>query len=157
MQSITKTVQYSLDQIDTLADILYDMKPSCCVYTFKGEMGSGKTTLIGTLLEKCGITDFSGSPTYTYLYTYKNNIGETFYHFDLYRMSSQADAFTFLDREEYIQTACCQAEPPSWIFIEWPEKITSLLPANTVQIALAQSPESPSTKRSATITYSENL
>ena len=44
MQSITKTVQYSLDQIDTLADILYDMKPSCCVYTFKGEMGSGKTT-----------------------------------------------------------------------------------------------------------------
>ena len=47
MQSITKTVQYSLDQIDTLADILYDMKPSCCVYTFKGEMGSGKTTLIG--------------------------------------------------------------------------------------------------------------
>src|SRR5439155_12466456 len=90
------------------------------VFTFSGTLGSGKTTLVQSLLESCGVMEHVTSPTFTYVNCYKNNRGETFYHFDVYRIKNCQD-FIQAGFDEYLY------QPNSWAFIEWPESILSLL------------------------------
>ena len=55
---------------------------------------------------------------------YTNDKDQTFYHFDLYRISCLED-FCSLGFEEYLSM------PNSWIFIEWPAIIMPLLTHNS--------------------------
>jgi tRNA threonylcarbamoyladenosine biosynthesis protein TsaE len=98
-----------------------------------GDLGAGKTTLIkGLAAAAAGIDPRSiCSPTFTYLNIYSGNI--EIYHFDLYRLRNEED-FLSLGFDEYLKTdgICC---------IEWPEKIPTLLPENTLLIEIAYSGE----------------
>ena len=49
-----------------------------------------------------------------------------FYHFDFYRIKNENEAFD-LGYEDYFFSG-------NYCFIEWPEKITNLLPENTVKL-----------------------
>lgn len=111
---------YSLETMERAVDALYVLMPQCTVFTFIGSLGAGKTTLVQHLLRRCGVQDVITSPTFTYVNAYKNVQGQTFYHFDLYRLSSLND---FLDAgfDEYLYA------PDSWAFIEWPEIVMPLL------------------------------
>ena len=67
-----------------------------------GEMGSGKTTFTRYVLNGLGIDDreFEGSPTFTIINEYKNNI----FHIDLYRLKTKEDLeniglFELLDKK----------------------------------------------------------
>lgn len=111
---------YSLEKIDDVVTILYYLLPRCKVFTFTGPLGAGKTSLVKKLLERCGVKETVTSPTFTYFITYHNDLGETFYHFDLYRMKSLAE-FREVGFDEYLYV------PNSWAFIEWPEIIMPLL------------------------------
>jgi tRNA threonylcarbamoyladenosine biosynthesis protein TsaE len=91
--------------------------PIVCFY---GEMGSGKTTLIKEILTHLKIIQPITSPTFSLINTYTSTVGEVFYHFDLYRIESETDAFN-IGLEEYIDSK-------KYCFIEWPEKIESFLP-----------------------------
>lgn len=114
------TLSYSLDTIDSVADEMHDMLSLVSVFTFAGPLGVGKTTLIQALLRTCGIFDVVQSPTFTYLSTYANASGQTFYHFDLYRIKS-LQHFLEAGFDEYLY------QPQSWALIEWPEVIMPLL------------------------------
>lgn len=124
-----KELIYSLETIDKAVQILYGLLGKCSVFTFTGTLGAGKTTLIGHLLQRCGVLEPITSPTFTYLNIYTNDKGEHFYHFDLYRMHSLAE---FLDAgfDEYLYA------PQSWAFIEWPEIVMPLLKHNVCDISL---------------------
>ncbi len=111
---------YTLDTIDSVAEDIYAFLPIVSVLTFTGDLGAGKTTLIQALLRKCGIFDIVQSPTFTYLTTYTNAQGQTFYHFDLYRIKS-LQHFHQAGFEEYLY------QPLSWALIEWPEVIMPLV------------------------------
>lgn len=113
-------VKYSLDSIDGVVDILFSLLPRCAVFTFTGPLGAGKTTLVQKLLKRCGVHEIVTSPTFTYFITYHNDVGETFYHFDLYRMKSLQE-FKNVGFDEYLY------QPNSWVFVEWPEIIMPLL------------------------------
>ncbi len=78
-----------------------------------GELGSGKTTFTRFALERLGISEkeFNGSPTFTIVNEYRNNI----YHIDLYRLNSSEDIFN-AGVYEYL-------EKEGIFFIEWPEKL----------------------------------
>lgn len=116
----THELIYALDTIDSVAEEIYFLLPECAVFTFSGTLGAGKTTLIQALLRKCAIQEIITSPTFTYLSPYTNAEGQTFYHFDLYRMKNLHD-FVSAGFNEYLY------ELNSWSLIEWPEIIMPLL------------------------------
>lgn len=90
------------------------------IFTFEGVLGAGKTTLISRVLRACNIQGPITSPTFTYINRYTNVQGQTFYHFDLYRIQT-VDQFLEAGFEEYLH------QPESWVFIEWPGVIHPLL------------------------------
>lgn len=110
------SICYRESEIDRVVEYLYALFPVCHIFTFQGPLGAGKTTLIRALLRRAGVHDVISSPTFTYVNLYKNAQGNTFYHFDLYRLRS-GDDFLQAGFDEYLNA------PNSWSFIEWPEII----------------------------------
>ena len=85
-------------------------------------MGVGKTTLIKSLIKQLGAVDSGNSPSYGLVNEYHNANGKLVaYHFDFYRIESEEEALD-MGIEEYFNSN-------AYIFIEWPEKIAKLLPA----------------------------
>ncbi len=113
-------ITYNFDQLPLIAKNLLERLPDCKVYTFTGPLGAGKTSLVREMLRQLGIKGPVASPTFTYVNVYENHKGQTFYHFDLYRITS-ADDFIAAGFDEYLY------QPNTVCFIEWPEPILSLL------------------------------
>jgi tRNA threonylcarbamoyladenosine biosynthesis protein TsaE len=118
--NITVPIDFTLDEIDEVVEELVKVMQKCRVITFSGNLGAGKTTLVKALLKKLGVRDIVTSPTFTYVNVYKMSDGATYYHFDLYRISTLAE-FVHAGFDEYLYA------PNSWCFIEWPEVIKPLL------------------------------
>lgn len=102
------------------------------VLALSGDLGAGKTTFLQGFARGLGIEEVVNSPTFIIMkkFEIRNSKFEMFYHFDLYRLESQKDV-EFLDLKEII------ADPKNIVAIEWPEKITSLLPENAIKITFS--------------------
>ena len=98
------------------------------IFAFYGEMGAGKTTLIKALCRVLQVTDVTSSPSFGLIYEYQTRGSESVYHFDFYRIEQLEEAYD-IGYEEYIDSG-------QYCFIEWPEKIASLLPPETVNVNL---------------------
>lgn len=100
------------------------------IFAFEAAMGTGKTTFILGLLRAMGIENPEGSPTYSLVNTYESPMYGKVYHFDLYRIENVEEAYDIgIEEMLYENTAYC--------FIEWAEKIKSLLPPNTVKVKMS--------------------
>jgi tRNA threonylcarbamoyladenosine biosynthesis protein TsaE len=95
-------------------------------FAFSGEMGSGKTTFILSVLKAMGINDPDGSPTYSLVNSYESSMYGKVYHLDLYRLKDVSESYD-IGIEEVLYGGGIS-------FIEWPEKVTALLPENTVVV-----------------------
>jgi tRNA threonylcarbamoyladenosine biosynthesis protein TsaE len=135
---------FSLDEIDDIAQKLYDLRHRCAIFTFTGSLGAGKTTLIKVLLKKWGVVEPVTSPTFTYVNAYQNDSDELLYHFDLYRLTT-LDQFLDAGFDELLYL------PRSWAFIEWPEIIEPLLARQICRVKIMY--ESPESRR-VTVTVS---
>ncbi len=82
------------------------------ILLLKGNLGAGKTTFSQFLLKKLGSTDEISSPTYSIVNEYDTPKGKVF-HFDLYRLKSEEEAYDF-GIEEYLDNCYLS-------IIEWPE------------------------------------
>lgn len=120
---------YSLEEVKLAAHELMNLQEDVSIYTFHGDLGAGKTTLIQALLEVNGIRDAIPSPTYNYVNIYTNQLAQQFYHFDLYRIDS-IEQFNNFGFNEYLYA------PNSWSFIEWPEIIEPLLKNKVCKITI---------------------
>lgn len=120
---------YGLDEINDAIKLLLSFFDKCSVFTFVGDLGAGKTTLIKMLLKEVGVKDIITSPTFAYMCKYKNSQDQSFYHFDLYRMKSATEFFDAgFDELLY--------RPNSWSFIEWPEIIMPYLNERVCNISI---------------------
>lgn len=94
------------------------------ILALSGELGSGKTCFTGGLAGGLGVDEKYRitSPTFTLINEYpaKYNL----YHFDVYRIKNYSE-FEDLGYEEYF---CGKGV----VVIEWAEKISSILPADTI-------------------------
>ncbi|HLU88116.1 MAG TPA: tRNA (adenosine(37)-N6)-threonylcarbamoyltransferase complex ATPase subunit type 1 TsaE [Taishania sp.] len=99
------------------------------IFAFEAEMGTGKTTFILGLLKAMGIENPEGSPTYSLINTYNSPMYGKVNHLDLYRLRSEEEAYDIgIEELLYSNNEIC--------FIEWAEKIESLLPMNTVFVKM---------------------
>ena len=95
-------------------------------FAFYAEMGSGKTTFISSVLKAMGVECLEGSPTYSLVNVYDSPVYGKLFHFDLYRLKSEMEAYDIGIEEMLYGGGIC--------FIEWPEKIAEILPENTVSV-----------------------
>lgn len=96
---------------------------------FYGNMGVGKTTLIREIVKELGGIDYANSPTFGLVNEYHGASNQVIaYHFDFYRIENETEALD-LGLEDYLSS-------DAWIFIEWPQKIDSLLYSDAVSIHL---------------------
>lgn len=118
------------------------------VIALKGDLGAGKTTFVQGFLEALGAEGPYVSPTFVIMKEY--DLPETLpvdggkraglaapsatdirrvYHMDAYRIDDPEE-IARLGFEEWI------ADPQGIVLVEWPEKIESLLPADTDTVSL---------------------
>ncbi len=121
-------ISYTINEISQVAQkIIQD--PKSKTIAFYGAMGAGKTTLIKAIVKALGGTDEVSSPTFGLVNEYHSKNGQVLaYHFDFYRLDNEMEALD-MGIEEYFYSN-------QWIFMEWPEKIPSLLPKNIANIKI---------------------
>jgi tRNA threonylcarbamoyladenosine biosynthesis protein TsaE len=124
-----KEIKYQLDDPTEIIAYLTALAGRYKIFTFIGQLGAGKTTLIRLLLRHWGITGVITSPTFTYVNIYTDQKGNQVHHFDLYRIKT-IDEFIEQGFNEYLY------QPNSWTLIEWPEIIKPLLQEQVVQVTL---------------------
>jgi tRNA threonylcarbamoyladenosine biosynthesis protein TsaE len=121
-------IVYSLRDISKASVFLREAANSKLL-CFYGDLGTGKTTLIKTLVRDLGATEAGHSPTYGLVNEYYNSKGVLIaYHLDCYRLSGEEEALD-MGIEEYLSANC-------YVFIEWPQRISGLLPSQRTEVYL---------------------
>jgi len=110
-------INYKLADIEEVAkQLVNNLKTK--TWLFYGNMGVGKTTLIKAIVKQLGCKDEVSSPTFSIINEYEL-LNDKIFHFDLYRIKDLEEAYNF-GIEDYLDSN-------HYIFIEWPEKIESIL------------------------------
>lgn len=121
--------QFSLDNINIVANSFWEELKSHTVVAFHGQMGAGKTTFIHALCDAKGVKDVVGSPTFSIINEYvfeENGTEKKIYHIDLYRLKDEEEAIQVgLEDCLYSDNIC---------FVEWPDRAAGLFPADTIHV-----------------------
>lgn len=111
----------SIPQLDAFCRSLASQLSAGAVYGLHGELGAGKTTFVKHLATALGIKSEVISPTFIYHQTYtipsSGNAIQRLHHYDIYRLTSDADA----------DALGLEFDDPSGIhFVEWIENAPAL-------------------------------
>ena len=121
----------SLAQIHNVAKQFIDNIGTGKVFAFYGKMGSGKTTFIKAICEELGVTDVITSPTFAIVNEYQSEqTPKPIFHFDFYRIKKLEEVYD-MGYEDYFYSG-------SLCFLEWPELIEEILPADVVKVKIEE-------------------
>jgi tRNA threonylcarbamoyladenosine biosynthesis protein TsaE len=95
------------------------------VIALTGELGAGKTTFSQGLAIGLGVEDYVDSPTFSILKVYEGRL--PLYHMDVYRL--EENSIEDLGLDEYLYG-------DGVALVEWPSRIQSLLPKETIFISI---------------------
>ena len=120
-----KVISKSAEETRKLAaKIMLGLRPGDVVL-LTGDLGAGKTTLVGGALEALGYKDHVISPSFNILKCYFE-VNPNVFHIDAYRLEDQN---IDIGLDEYI-------EGNGVTFIEWPKFIEPLIPNRHLEISL---------------------
>ena len=91
-------------------------------------MGAGKTTFIKSICRTLGVLDIVNSPTFSIVNVYESRNKGFLYHFDFYRMKTPEEIFD-IGYEDYLFSG-------NYCFLEWPEKVSNLLPRDIIKVII---------------------
>lgn len=101
-----KTYELGINEIDFLINDLKDLLDEDCVVLLRGDLASGKTTLVKKYVKAIGIDDLVTSPTFSIQSIYNENI----FHYDVYNKTL----------EEFISLGLLEEfEKVGLHFVEW--------------------------------------
>lgn len=120
-------VEYDLNEVESVADKVWQENLSTSVWALHGDMGVGKTTFVRALCQSVlQSTDNISSPTFALINQYESPRIGTVCHIDLYRLG---------DTEEAINAGVLDAiENAQLSLVEWPEIAPELFPDNTLHV-----------------------
>jgi len=102
------------------------------IICLSGNLGAGKTCFTKGFAEAFGIDpDDVNSPTFNLIQEYSGKKGIPVYHFDCYRLESVAEVLE-IGAEEYFYGDGVS-------IIEWPEKLSGLLPEDVIHVTMTVS------------------
>ena len=123
----------SLAELPEAAEAVIEALGTRTVIAFRGAMGAGKTTLIREIAAQLGSADNVTSPTFAIVNQYSDRDGRPVYHFDFYRIDRPEEAYDFGYEEYFYSGDLC--------LVEWPEKIETLLPDDTMTVRITADSE----------------
>jgi tRNA threonylcarbamoyladenosine biosynthesis protein TsaE len=130
--SITRNAQETQELASQLAKKILAKKPgkTAVVLCLRGQLGAGKTTFLQGFAKELGVEEVVNSPTFVIMKHFSIDAGgfEHFYHIDCYRLERE-DEILALGFAEII------SNPKNIVAIEWPEKISKLLPPDAPVIS----------------------
>lgn len=95
------------------------------IIALRGTLGAGKTTIAREIIQTiCGEDTIVQSPTFNLLQVY-DTPKFSIYHFDLYRLEDENEAFELGIDEAFTHHVS---------IIEWPELFEPFLPKNTINV-----------------------
>lgn len=124
-------ISHSPEETQEVGKRLGSALPSGSVIALSGSLGAGKTVLVKGVAKALGITEAIVSPTFTLVQEYEGSM--PLYHLDLYRLSGE-DEFESMGGEDFLYSN-------GLTFIEWSEKIESMLPESTIYINITINPD----------------
>jgi tRNA threonylcarbamoyladenosine biosynthesis protein TsaE len=98
------------------------------VWLFYGEMGVRKDYLIKEICREAGVAEVMSSPTFSIVNEYETAGHGQAFHFDFYRIKSEEEAYDIGTDEYFYSGSPC--------FVEWPEKIPTLIPPKYASVDL---------------------
>ncbi len=107
-------------QLDDAADWLIERSGGRRKWFFYGQMGAGKTALVGALAQRLGAKGKTSSPTFSLVNRYFLNEKTAIFHLDLFRLKSLEEAID-IGIEDILYDE-------NWAFIEWPDLIEPIAP-----------------------------
>ena len=116
----------SLEEINAVAKEFLSLVGDKSVFALYGAMGVGKTTFVKAICDEMGVEDTINSPTFSIVNEYHTAGEQIVYHFDFYRIEDVNEAYDFGYEDYFYSKAKC--------FIEWPERIDSILPNDVVEV-----------------------
>ena len=128
-----KIVVNCVSELERASTSLLELINDKTIVCFYGAMGVGKTTFIKEICKKLGVVDVVSSPTFSIINEYLTENDESVYHFDFYRIEKEEEAFDIGYEEYFYQGNLC--------LIEWPEKISSIIPENIMKVQITRSDE----------------
>lgn len=101
--------------------------PTDRVLALSGDLGAGKTTFVKGLAAAWGVRETVTSPSFAVCNLHRGT--RLLVHVDAYRLAGP-ESWEALMVEDFLVSPWCLA-------VEWPERIESILPANTLWLDLA--------------------
>jgi len=124
-------ITYSFGELPRAAQTFWKAVGNARVFAFHGSIGSGKTTFIHALCEALHVKDVISSPTFSIINEYFSSSeqpAKKIYHIDLYRLKDEQEALQAGVEDCLYSDHIC--------LVEWPEKISTLLPDGTIHVFL---------------------
>jgi tRNA threonylcarbamoyladenosine biosynthesis protein TsaE len=110
---------YDLNQLTEASAWIINQAKGYHLWCFSGEMGAGKTTLIKEICKQMGVSELTGSPSFSLVNEYQTIHNNSIYHFDFYRIKTEEEVYD-IGYESYFDSGrIC--------LIEWPQKIEQIL------------------------------
>lgn len=122
---------FTLEDIDKVAEHYLSEILNHKVIAIYGEMGAGKTTFVHAVCRLLGVKGNMSSPTFPIINEYKTLNHQTIHHIDVYRLKSASEAIEAGVEESIYNCDFC--------FIEWPQIIEPLLPDMILELLLEKS------------------
>ncbi len=125
----TMEIIFTLEDIDRVAQQVWDAGKQFKIWAFYAEMGSGKTTMIHALCTLLKVDGAVSSPTYAIINEYKSEVAGTIYHQDWYRLKDEEEAINAGVEDALVNG--------NLSLIEWPDKAEGLLGDDVFKIAIS--------------------
>ena len=124
-----KIVCKAIDELPLVAKAIVEKYPHERIFALRGAMGAGKTTFMRAMTAQLRSPSQVSSPTFAIANEYVCEEGSFIYHFDFYRIKNEKEAID-IGFEDYLYSG-------NYCFIEWAEKVESLLPEETINIYIS--------------------
>ncbi len=104
----------SIENLDQVSRRILELYPTMGIILLKGDLASGKTTLVKNFVKEIGLDEEVGSPTFSIMNSYANRV----YHYDIYNGGV----------EKFLESGLLEnLQENGWHFIEWADEKMELL------------------------------